>query len=194
MLEKWVSYIKQSGNEKSIKDFFKILEQFNFVVAGGWGVSLYAKDRTPTVGDLDILLDLKDWEDFRSLLEINGFKVRGIGGYGLTTAKVLRDSMSFDILLTVHPWEEEALNYAIKLYWDGLNINIIIPEYIIVMKLYAGRDKDLKDITLITQNCSLNLEKLKKVISMHLGADFWQDFKQLALIGEMLKNGSFKKQ
>lgn len=194
MLEKWIDFVKQSCNEEAIKDFFQIIEPFNYVVAGGWSVSLYVKDRIPTVGDLDILMDLKDWEDFTTILKTNGFKVSGLGGFGLTTSKVFKGSTFFDILLTVNPWEEEALNYVTKLHWEGFNINIIIPEYIIVMKLYAGRDKDLKDIILITQNCILNHEKLKKIIYTYLGADFWQDFKQLALIGEMIKNGSFKKE
>ncbi|MCX7769751.1 MAG: hypothetical protein N2202_01570 [Proteobacteria bacterium] len=190
MLEKWFHFVSLSGRENTIREFFKIAEPFNYALVGGWGVGLFVDGRLPTFEDLDILLYPYDLENFKSHLNDSDFVVGGLGGYGISTVKVVKEGFCFDILLAYNSWEEEALDNFIYLNWDDIKVKIVYPEFIVIMKIFAGRNKDLLDIILVLESGKIRLERLKEIVLDNLGYDIWEDLKQLSIIGKDLLNKS----
>lgn len=176
MLKRFDYFVKESGEEDIITQFFTMLTDFNFVLVGGWAVGLYVNERMVTVNDLDILINPEDYNSLAEVAESIGFSVGGVGGAGLLTSKIKKNDFSFDVLIADSVWEMDALDYYRLLNWEGISIYVVYPEYLVVMKLYSGREKDFNDIKLLLKSGHVNLKFLDKLILKYFDRSIYDDF------------------
>jgi hypothetical protein len=72
---------------------------------------------------------------------------------------------------------QEALAKAS--FSSDLPVRVVAPEYLVAMKMAAGRDKDELDLKTLIRLEAFNLPKTLDVINRHLGRYAVQEFKSL---------------
>lgn len=186
MFERFASFVKESGEEVYIKQFFSIANNFNYVLIGGWAVGLYVASRIVTVKDLDILFDSSDYNSFADDIELLDFSVGGAGGVGILSSKVKKGTFSFDVLITDNHWEFDALDYYRQFVWDRIPLKVAYPEFLIIMKLYSGRDKDLTDVQLLLKSGFVNIKFFESLLDRYFSRDVYEDIKSLLELSTIL--------
>ncbi len=61
-------------------------------------------------------------------------------------------------------FEEEAINNAQKMKIEDIETKVITPEYLIVLFLKAGREKDILKIELLLNQTKIDILKLKRLL------------------------------
>jgi len=156
-------------NYENLREFLYVIFTYPHRLIGGVAVSFYVPERMPTPGDLDLLLDPEDLIKIAGALEEKGWKVVKSGYWTIFEHYIAsKDSEEFDILLN-----EEFLHksdYRVAT-WEGLKLKILSPEWLILNKMIAGREKDQKDIELLIKSLRYDLKKLEKIIREELGEE-----------------------
>ncbi|MEW6041279.1 MAG: nucleotidyltransferase [Elusimicrobiota bacterium] len=76
-------------------------------------------------------------------------------------------------LIPADELEEEAIDNARKIKFEGIETKVIKPEYLIPILLRAGREKDKEKITKLLEQADVNRAKLDKIlIKYHLTEKF----------------------
>ncbi len=63
--------------------------------------------------------------------------------------------------------EENAINDAKKITYEGVKTKIVRPEYLVAILLRAGRKKDINKIEQILEETKLDRSKLKKILEKY---------------------------
>ncbi len=139
--------------EKDYLDFIKLCNEHDvkYLVIGGFAVGVHGYPRYTK--DIDIAIEISEENAGKIVLVIQDF---GLGSLGLTKADFLRKSfitqlghepVRIDILNDVdgtsfsQAWENrKEINY------EGLLINFIGYEELLILKKLAGRSQDITDI------------------------------------------------
>ncbi len=149
-----------------------------FALIGGLAVAAWGTVRATQ--DIDLLADsdpspLKDF-DFRGRLE-KYLERRGcraewrVGGFDdpiplLLRIEILRpaNGVQADILWAHKAWQREALARTVRLRVSRMEVFVLHPEDLILMKLEAGGPQDLLDVEGLLSNRSpeLGLTRLRK--------------------------------
>lgn len=141
---------------------------------GGIATSIFAQPRATY--DIDGIISLKEekLKDFLGLLRNSGFKfnqkqaVKFIKGLPLITFYYPRYKTYVDLFIAQNKFQYEVLKRARKIKLGRLNLSVISPEDLILMKLQTAREKDLEDIRkIILENAKrLDFVYLKKWAKM----------------------------
>jgi predicted nucleotidyltransferase len=86
--------------------------------------------------------------------------------------------LKIDLIIAERSWEREALLKSAR----AGKFRVVRPEYLILMKLKAGRDKDIEDVVLLSR--VVDVEKTKKLVKRYLGVDYEEDFESLVMIAK----------
>lgn len=172
-----------------VREIFQILEGFDCALVGGLAVAYWAMGRVPTSRELDILVVREDFDEVRNLFGEMGFSVGGYAKAGVGSYTVKGRGWEVDLILAEEEWEEDAIEYAKKDVFEGVEVRIVKPEWLIVMKLVAMREKDMDDIVLLSR--VVDVEKVRGLVRRYLGEDYVEDFDSLVEIGG--KVGGFSK-
>jgi Nucleotidyl transferase of unknown function (DUF2204) len=147
------------------KDFIEFIELLNlnnveYLVIGGYALSIYGYPRH--TGDLDILINKTETNALNVLKVFNDF---GFGSLGLSVLDFLKENsvvqigyppLRIDIINQIDGVNfDDCFKNKKILEVDGLIINFISYNDLILNKKATGRDKDLLDI--------INLEKANKL-------------------------------
>lgn len=159
------------------------LEDFEYAICGGVAVAYWVNGRKPTVRELDLLVYPQDIDEIGERLREIGCSVGGYGGIDIATVAVKCGGLKVDLLGATEPWEEEAIERAVK----AGDLKIVRPEYLVMMKLRSEREKDLEDIVLLLQK--VDFEKVRKLIKMYMGEYYLEELEQLKEISNELKVG-----
>ena len=159
---------------------FEILQKFvesnlDFVIVGGYAVSAF-KHRFSV--DADIVIQSKDLEKYKSILEKKNFKktaekqLENI--YSSRFIRYEKDMASVDILIDALASRSTDASFSYKLLFDNSTERKIIgiekevaarvptKELLIVMKLHSGRLTDFRDIATLAKD--INLETIKNFL------------------------------
>ncbi len=142
-------------------------ENVDVALIGGHALQLYGSTRL--TGDIDIIAS-------DDIMELPGGSLLTFGGVrtetpeGVPVDLILRDDRERSLY-------EEALEYAVKK--RGTPIRVVTPEHLAVMKLLAGRLKDLTDLEWLVMEYKINRTKTRQIIEEHFGSDDVEEFNQL---------------
>lgn len=164
-----------------VREIFQILEGFSCALVGGLAVAYWVEGRVPTSRELDILVVKEDFDEGRDLFNEIGFSVSGYAKVGVGSYMVKGKGWEVDLILAEEEWEEDAIKYAKKDVFEGVEVRIVRPEWLIVMKLVAMREKDMDDIVLLSR--VVDVEKVRGLVRMYLGEAYVEDFNRLVEIG-----------
>jgi hypothetical protein len=165
---------------QEVIDILSSIEDIDYAICGGAAVSYWVTGRKPTLRELDLLIFPDDLEEVKSRFRRMGCSVGGYGGVDIATVAVQCGLLKVDLLTAEKDWEEEAIIKAQRV--DGFRI--VRPEYLILMKLRSGRDKDIEDIVLLLTE--VDHEKVKRMVKMHLGRYYEEELNELIEISKEL--------
>jgi hypothetical protein len=143
-----------------VREFLDLIFDFDYAIVGGLGVAFWVKERKPTPGELDILIDEEEINDLLELLEKHHYTIEGWKGLEITNVAVRKEAFRFDILLVQDDWLKKELFFTITV--PDRKIKVLHPKGIIKMKLLALREKDMKDIELL-ENFIKNAQSHTKI-------------------------------
>jgi len=137
---------------------FAAKEKKRVALAGGFAGQLLGSTRLTT--DIDVISE----KPIRALAQ---GKALTFGGYmsdvdGIPVDVILRD----DVYEALY---EEALDTAKRFRNDELDVRMVQPEYLAVMKMVAGRGKDMGDLEYLVGERGIDMKKTEKIIRKHLG-------------------------
>lgn len=151
--------LDQADIERALSEVAALAAQegVSVALAGGIALQHYGSDRF--TADLDVVAS----GAIRGLPSQNALS---FGGYGSTTPSgvpvdvILRDDDERRIYA-------EALEYARRV--PELPMRVISPEYAFVMKMMAGRPKDVADLDTLLALEVVDLDKLRRLVKRLLG-------------------------
>lgn len=130
--------------------------------------------------DIDVTIDLGEQSvpDLVGALQTNGFapRVDDPEGFAART-RVLPvayggSNMAVDLVFAGTGLEETFFTRCVRKTIDGLSVNVASAEDLLIMKILAGREKDLDDALAITaaQTASLDLDYVRATLRELEGA------------------------
>ena len=140
-------YFDQFIQASLVREFLDLIFDFNYAIVGGLAVAYWVKERKPTPGELDILIDEEEINDLLELLEKHHYTIEGWKGLEITNVAVRKDDFRFDILPAQDDWLKEELYFTFTV--SDRKIKVLHPKGIIKMKLLALREKDMRDVELL---------------------------------------------
>lgn len=156
------AYFDQFIQTPLVRKFLDLVFDFDYALVGGLAVSFWVKERKPTPGELDILVEEEEINDLLELLEKHQYTIEGWKGLEITNVAVRKDDFRFDILLAQDDWLKEELFFTFTV--SDRKIKVLHPKGIIKMKLLALREKDMKDVELL-ENFIKNAQPHTKMTS-----------------------------
>jgi hypothetical protein len=153
-------YFDQFIQAPLVREFLDLVFDYDYAIVGGLGVAFWVKERKPTPGELDILIDEEEINDLLELLEKQDYTIEGWKGLEIINIAVRKEDFRFDILLAQDDLLKEELFFTITV--PDRKIKVLHPKGIIKMKLLALREKDMKDIELL-ENLIKNAQSHTKI-------------------------------
>jgi len=155
--------------EEAVEQIADIAADDGILVAliGGFAMQLYGSDRM--TGDIDVIAD----DAFESLprgtpLAIGGEQTTAPNGVPVDIVERTDEE--------ARALYDDALGHAIEI--EGIAMRVVLPEYLAVLKIEAGRRKDELDLHFLIADEVIDLEKTARIIQKHLGRyavrEFWQ--------------------
>lgn len=132
-------------------------QHVHVALAGGAAMQIYGSDRFTK--DVDFLAsdELQDLE-IKKALSFGGFQSVTPGG--VTIDLIIRDDQYKDLY-------ESALETAEEV--EGLPIRVATIEYMVAMKLAAGRGKDMEDLAFLLLDTDIDYPVARTVVVEELG-------------------------
>ncbi|MCG9891876.1 MAG: hypothetical protein MH252_12455 [Thermosynechococcaceae cyanobacterium MS004] len=157
----------------------RIIKQAPYAIVGGVATRLYMPERMTL--DLDILVKAEDAKlVYQDLVNSNSHKIGDLSIPG--SQWELADGTSLDVLEGTASWVATAIqnpNYAP----DGSPV--IDLNYLILMKLIAGRSQDLADVSRMLGGATdLQLYQIKELIVQFLPSSV-EDLESLIMLGKL---------
>jgi hypothetical protein len=159
------------------------LEGIDYAVCGGVAVAYWVTGRKLTVRELDLLIRGEDLEGVKERLKEIGCSVGGYGGIDIATVAVKCGALRVDVLIAEESWEEEAIMKAVKVG----DVKVVLPEYLIMMKLRSEREKDLEDIVLLMSKVDFN--KVRKLVDLYMGDYYVEELDALKEVSDEVGKG-----
>ncbi len=79
----------------------------------------------------------------------------------------------------IFPWTKDAIQNAAKMSSSGVEIPVVLPEYLILYKFKAARSKDLEDIKDLLKLQGI-YGKTRKLVQGYFSIEDLEDLEQLA--------------
>ena len=124
-------------------------QELNYLVIGGIAVSVIGEPRETKDIDLCIFIKRTDVADFLGKAETKGYivdrdnmvkRVRETGTFNIMDGKV-----RIDFLVASHKFEKSAFKRKIEIEMQGVKAYYPAPEDLMLLKIVAGRLRDLAD-------------------------------------------------
>lgn len=141
------------------------------MVIGGQAVAMYGKPRFTEDIDITIALTPDEAEKLISAVD-ESFAIlpadtqRFVRETWVLPLEQRETKVRVDIIFSITPFEREAIEKARKIKIDDVPVPYILPEYLVVQKIMAGRARDLEDAAGIieVQGDTIDIGKIEKLI------------------------------
>lgn len=144
---------------RALKDLVKLFEQFGapYVVMGGIAVRVYGIPRPTHDVDFTAAIDRDRLGEFYEAVRDAGYTVPEqyesgwvdeVAGMPLVKVRLYLENrgVDIDIFLAESDYQKQLLNRRRREVLDGLPVNLVSPEDLILLKLLASRPRDIADI------------------------------------------------
>jgi predicted nucleotidyltransferase len=144
---------------RALKDLVELFEGFGaqYVVMGGIAVRVYGIPRPTHDVDFTAAIDRDRLSEFYQAVRDAGYTVPEqyesgwvdeVGGMPLVKVRLYLDNrgIDIDIFLAESDFQKQLLARRRRESLDGLSINMVSPEDLILLKLLASRPRDIADI------------------------------------------------
>ena len=81
--------------------------------------------------------------------------------------------------IPVDALEKEAVENAQTVEFEGVKTKVITPEYLIVLLLKTGRDKDYRKIEMLLKQAEVNQDRLNKILAQYGLSEKFIKFKEV---------------
>jgi hypothetical protein len=131
---------------------------------GGLAVQHWGEPRLTRDLDLSLLTGFGDEASYvDALLSVYAARMEGARDFALTRRVLLLRSaggIGIDISLAAIPYEEIVVSRSVPIEMlPGAVVRLCAPEDLIVMKMFAGRDTDLRDVrSILVRQSERNLD------------------------------------
>lgn len=171
---------------RNVQDFFRVMNNYDYSTVGGFAVAYYVKKRIPSKGDIDVLINADDYDYIADELTEDGWKVlkKGLKN-DFEFADATRNGDMFDILLDEFGILERS-RYK-RAVFNGVSVKLMSPEWIIALKLMAGREKDLQDVVLLLQSKLCDDAEVERAVIEVLGEEWLDELESLQYMAQSLQ-------
>ncbi|MDI6641663.1 MAG: nucleotidyltransferase, partial [Elusimicrobiota bacterium] len=78
-----------------------------------------------------------------------------------------------DVIFSITPFERKAIEKAKEIIIEGVPVRYILPEYLVVQKIIAGRARDIEDVKDIIeiQGKKININRIEKLVRIFATGD-----------------------
>jgi len=157
-----------------------------YTTIGGIALAMVSEPRFTRDIDTVIWIEREDWGPFIQQAVNHGFEPRNKEPLDFAQQHRIfllthrNTGITVDISLGALPFEEEMINRSVIAEKDELRLKVPTPEDLIIMKIIAGRPKDLVDIASILKfHKNLDIKRVK----------FWvKQFAEVLEMPEILEN------
>ena len=158
---------------KTLQDIATSLKRAEIpcMVIGGQAVAMYGRPRFTQ--DIDITIALTPDEAEKILRAVDeSFTIlpedvrRFVRETWVLPLEHRETKVRVDIIFSITPFEQEAIEKARKIEIDGVPVPYALPEYLVVQKIMAGRARDLEDATGImeVQGETIDIGEIERLI------------------------------
>jgi len=106
--------------------------------------------------DLDIFVVFEEETTERGLIDLSPlYEYLKDKGYVRERQWIMIEGVPVDVF-PADPLEKEAVEQAQGVEYEGVRTKVILPEYLIALFLRAGRDKDLRKIEMLLEQCDID--------------------------------------
>ena len=128
--------------------------------------------------DLDIFVLLKEEANEKGLIILTPiYEYLKSKGYVWKGQWIMIEGVPVD-LFPADPLEKEAVEQAQEAEYEGVRTKVIIPEYLIALFLRTGRDKDLRKIEMLLEQCEIDRERLYRILNEYNLYGKFRDFEE----------------
>jgi hypothetical protein len=136
---------------------FATLTEGPIAIGGGLAMQFWGSPRL--TADVDLVAhELPTGAPPGAALSFGGLRTRAANG------------VPVDVIVRADDWADlydEALDHAVDV--DGAPAPVVTPEYLVAMKMVAGRPKDEEDVRYLVLTEDFNMAACEVVVEEHLG-------------------------
>lgn len=163
-------------------------QKIPYMIIGGMAVGVHGEERFTRDIDITLGCDINELDKILSSLKKLNLvsKVENVKDFvskslSLPTTEI-NTNQDVDFIFSFIDFELDAIRDGEKIIIEGVSVNFISKENLVVLKLFAGRPQDLADArSVILKNEDLKIDEIKKKL------EYVQSFEQQNLIGEFEK-------
>jgi len=127
-----------------------------------------------STNDVDItVIEPADREAFVNAMREHGFDLKYSDRESMTNSRVFpfnhrATGIKLDVVIGGHPLEETFVDRAVDVDIEGIQIPVISPEDLIVVKILAERPKDIEDVrsVIVRQRKSLDTAHIRETLAI----------------------------
>ena len=128
--------------------------------------------------DLDIFIVLEKEADEKGVIILSPiYEYLKSKGYVWKGHWIMIEGVPVDIF-PADPLEKEAIEEAEEAEYEGVRTKVIIPEHLIALFLRAGRDKDLRKVQMLLEQCEIDRERLQSILTQYGLDEKFRDFEE----------------
>ncbi|RLD17141.1 MAG: hypothetical protein DRI36_04600 [Caldiserica bacterium] len=127
--------------------------------------------------DLDILVVLPEHIERGKILDLSSIYnfLKSMGYSKWIGQWILVENIPVEFI-PADEISKEAVKKAARVKFEGVYTKVIKPEYLIVMFLIAGRDKDIMKINLLLREAKIEMRKLNSLLKKYGLIKKWNEY------------------
>ncbi len=140
-----------------------------YLIIGGQATLLYMEPRFTYDIDITIDIDIKECNKIFEICKESGWKILVESPYDFILETMVLpvliepESIRIDFIFSNTKFEREAINHPNIIEINGVKVNFCSLEYLIVFKIFSGRQRDLDDVnSMLRNNRNFNVQLIEK--------------------------------
>jgi predicted nucleotidyltransferase len=139
---------------RALRDLARLFDELNipYVVMGGIAVRVYGIPRPTHDVDFTLAIPRERLPELYAAVQAQGYTVPGwidqVAGMPLVKFRLYLEGRGIDIdmFLAESRFQEQVLSRRRQARLDGLDVWLVSPEDLMLLKLLAGRPRDIADV------------------------------------------------
>ncbi len=166
------NYIEEDKKE-ALNKFLSLIQNFKYAVVGGVAVSVwYNGARAISPEDFDVKILPSEEKQLLKVLKENGFKLERKNAFMDSLWFVFkRDGQGFDVGIAEKEWDVIGIKTAKSFNYKGYPVRVMPIEYLIVSKLFAGREKDYKDVVFLLKSGKVDFQTVRTAVKRFIPSE-----------------------